>query len=59
MDAITLARRNTVACLGENARRYSAAGNAELADLFAAAIEARYALIEAGEIEVGTWDGRE
>lgn len=53
MDAITLARRNSLACLHHNLRCYTRAGNEACAVLFRDAIEVRYQLIAAGHIQVG------
>lgn len=52
----TLARRNTLACLSFNHLMYDRAGNPGMSNLFRAAFECRLALIEQGEVAVGTWE---
>ncbi|WP_165931085.1 hypothetical protein [Stenotrophomonas sp. ATCM1_4] len=55
MDPITLARRNTLACLHHNLSGYRRHGNEAMASLFRDAIEVRYQLLAMGELQVGQW----
>ena len=52
----SLARRNTLACLGYNHLMYARAGNLGMAEIFKAAFERRLELIESQEVAVGTWE---
>ena len=53
MDVLTLARRNMLATLRDRAHAYAVAGNVEMADLYTAAVYARWSLIESGVVQVG------